>query len=204
MKQITKRKTVGELSLKATSDLTKYDPLELAYALCDGIYEQFVECAQRHSSIFDMEEFCVVMVVASDPLIKGVRRHKYTAFPFLPKPRPQQTVLLYNKINQKFKRLWSIPDAKVMAVISEMTRVDPKWRNTKIWCDAFFNQTFFETIRKQHEIKMLSESEYLDLYREELIKAGCQESSSVVTEPFDFSKIQVNKIVDTKTAALEE
>ena len=60
--------------------------------------------------------------------------------------------------------------------------------------------SFFEYIRKEHNINMLSESEYLNAHREELIKSGCQEVKTPLTDSFDFAKITVNKIVDTKTA----
>jgi hypothetical protein len=213
------RKTAGELSLKATSDNTKYDPLEIGYALTDDVIHQLQVCGQNHSHIFDEHEYFLVLIVAGDPLIKGVRRHKYAAFIHMPKPRPQQSCFLYNKFTGKIKRLWSLPDAKVMATISQMSYVDKKWRETKGWCDAFFcgwmfddaTQTyintnthhFFDYIRKQHGIKHLSESEYLDAHREELIKAGCKETDTALSDPFDFSKVSIEKIVDTKTALAE-
>lgn len=208
-----KRQTAGELSLKAATDKTKYDPLEVGHALTDDVVEQLRICAERHEKIFDEIEYCLILVIAGDPLIKGVRRHKYTAFPYLPKPRPQQSVYLYNKITKSMKRLWSMPDAKVMATISEMPTVAEKWKNTRAWSKAFFhgwqyisendtwiNKTptyFFDFIRHQHDIKMPSEKEYLDANREKLIQAGCQELLSRPSDPFDFSKIAINKIVDT-------
>lgn len=213
---MTKRKTAGELALKASSDNTKYDPLEIGHALTDDVMEQLKICAQRHKDVFDEDEYFLILVVAGDPLIKGIRRHKYAAFIHMPKPRPQQSCFLYNKVTGKIKRLWSLPDAKVMATISQMSYVDKKWRNTKGWCDAFFTgwlydkdtesiintdpTYFFNYIRKQHDIKHLSESEYLDANREKLIKSGCQETNAVLSDPFDFSKVTIEKIVDTKTA----
>lgn len=191
------RLTAGALSLKAKADNTKYDPLEVAQALADDISRQLHICAEIHSKIFDMEEFCIILVVAGDPLIHGIRRHKYTAFPFLPKPRPQQSVFLFKKSNQSFRRLWSLPDAKVMATISEMSYVAPQWHSTKVWSDAFFRHDFHEVIRKQNGINMLTETEFLNLHREELIQAGCQEVDSSFTEPFDFTKIAIKKVVDS-------
>lgn len=197
---MNKRKTAGEMSLKAASDNTVYDPLEVAHALTDDICEQLRICAHTHSKIFDEDEFFLILVIASDPLIQGIRRHKYTAFPYLPQPRPQQTVFLFNKHTQSYKRLWALPNAKTMAIISEMIHVSPEWENTKIWCDAFFAHTFFNTIRKQHNISHLSEREYLNANRAELIKAGCNEVESDVSNPFDFSKVAVEKVVDKNKA----
>lgn len=215
---MAKRKTAGELSLKAASDSTKYDHLEVANAICDDVVEQLMICAERHKSIFDEDEFCVVMVLANDPLIKGVKRKKFYGFLYLPMPRPEQAVFLYKKKDDSLKRLWCLPNSKVMATISEMTHVSPQWKTTKGWCDAFFDgfeamfengqynfinkkpSVFFDHIRDQHGIKMQSESEFLNANREKLIKAGCQEVKTALSDPFDFSKVSIDKIVDTKTA----
>lgn len=190
----------GELDYKCSQDKTKYDPLEIAYALTDDITEQLYLCAEKHDKIIDEDEYFLVLIIAYDPLIKHLRRHKYYAYPFMPSPRPQQVVFLYNKHTQRIRRLWSLPDAKVMATISEMGYVAFDWVQTKGWCDAFYNHDFFDHIRKQHNICHLSESEWLDLHREELIKAGAKESPILPAEPFDFCKIKVDHIIDTKTA----
>jgi len=155
---MVKRKTAGEQSLKASSDTTRYDPLEIGYALTDDVAEQLKICAERHYPIFDMDEFCLVLIIAGDPLIHNVRRHKYYAYPYLPQPRPQQAVFLFNKRTQKCKRLWCLPDAKVMATISEMGYVSPKWSLTKAWCDAFFEGDFFDRIRHSWNFRGWRES----------------------------------------------
>lgn len=193
-----KRKTAGELSLKAKADTTKYDPLEVAHALTDDVYEQLCICADRHEKIFAEDEFFLVIIVAGDPLIQNVRRHKYCALLFLPQPRPQQTVFLYNRHTQKFKRLWSMPDAKTMAVIDEADYVAPQWQNTKRWVRSFYNGTFFEDIRKEYNITHLAELEYLDAHREEFAKAGLKEPPSGYSEPFDFSKIMTNQVINSQ------
>ncbi len=191
-----KRKTAGELSLKATCDSTRYDPLEVAHALTDDVYEQLCICAQRHLPIIAEDEFFVVIIVAGDPLIQNLRRHKYCALIHLPKPRPQQTVFLYNRHTQKFKRLWSMPDAKTMAVIDEMNYVAPQWQDTKRWVRSFFKGTFFEDIRKEHGIKRLSEKEFLDLHHEELVKSGLKNTDPNISQPVDFSKVMTNEVVN--------
>ena len=188
------------MSLKAASDNTVYDPLEVAHALTDDICEQLRICAHTHSKIFDEDEFFLILVIASDPLIQGIRRHKYTAFPYMPQPRPQQTVFLFNKQTGSCKRLWSLPNAKTMAIISEMSYVAPEWTNTKYWCDAFFDHSFFNAIRKQYGIDNLSEREYLNAHRSELIQAGCNEIEGDSTDSFDFSKVAIQKVIDKNEA----
>ncbi len=201
---MAKRKTAGALALQASSDSTKYNSLEVGHALSFDIGDQLRECIENHKNIFDEDEFCVGYVLATDPLIKGVMRRKFFAFLYLPQPRPNQSVWLYNKrLDAITKRLWILPEPFAMAALSEMTSVAPQWRTMKAWSDAFFNGTFFESIRKEHRISMLSEREYLDANREKLIKSGCKEVDTIPAEPFDFSKITVNKIVDTKTAIAE-
>ena len=142
-------------------------------------------------------------LVAGDPLISGVRRHKYYSYLYLPSPRPNQSVFLYNKKTAHLKHLWSLPNAKVMAIVSEMPTVDKKWQRTKNWCDSFFDGSFWHTIRDMHKITMPSETEYLNANREKLIQAGCKVPQTRFTDPFDFSKVSINKIVDTKTASAE-
>jgi hypothetical protein len=202
---MAKRKTAGELALKAASDPTKYDSLEVGHALTEAIAKELMVCAHRHRHIFDEEEYCVGYVIAGDPMIKNVMRRKFFAMLYLPSPRPNQAVFLYNKVKDQFtKRLWVLPNAATMAELSEMPWVDKPYRMMKAWCDAFYEFRFWEFIRKQHNINMLSESEYLKANREKLIKAGCQETKAPISEPFDFSKVTINKIADTKTAVRDE
>lgn len=200
-----KRKTAGELCLKASSDNTIYDPLELGHALSDDIPNGLMECARRHCPIFDEKEFCVGYVVAGDPLLANVQRRKFFAMLYLPSPRPNQAVFLYDKVKDQItKRLWVLPTAYVMAQLSELPQVEKKYHTMKMWSDAFFKGTFWQFIRNQHSISMLSEIEYLNAHREELVKAGCKEVDSTFSDPFDFSKISIEHIVDTKTAVGNE
>lgn len=197
---MAKRKTAGELSLKALSDNSKYDPLEIGYALCDDVVKQLYICGERHKKVFDEDEYCLTLNIAGDPLIQGIRRHKYAAWLYLPSPRPEQSCYLFNKRSDKIKRLWTLPNAASMSIISEMAMVDHKWKQTKGWCDAFFDKRFWQYIRTEHNISMLSELEYLQTYREELIQAGCKEVKSVPTDSFDFSKISAYQVVDSDNA----
>lgn len=195
-----KRKTAGELSLKASSDNTIYDPLEIGYALTDDVVNQLYECAEIHKNIFDESEYFVCLFIASDPLIKGIRRHKYAAFLYLPSPRPEQMCCLYNKVTNKLKRLWTLPNATQMAYLSEAPYVDKRWQKTKQWVDAFYGKCFWQYIRKEHGINHLSEIEYLHANRQKLIDAGAKDGPSPGPEPFDFSKVQIDHIINTKTS----
>lgn len=216
---MVKRKRAGELAVQAASDPTKYNSLDVGYALTEDVQKEIEICIQKHLPIFDEPQFCVIMLIVKDPLIKGVMRRKFYAYPFLPKPRPGQLVMLYNKETHKLIRLWCLPDAITMAVISEMISVDKAWQRTKKWVDWFYEgwqltaltadqfkytnknpNSFFQNIRKEHNIKLESENEYLNANREKLIKAGCKEVDSGFSEPFDFSKIRIDHIVDTNTA----
>ncbi len=191
------RKTAGALQLQASSDSTKYDALEVGHALTNDILEQLKTCAHEHCHKLNEPEFCVGYVIAGDPLLHGVLRKKFFAYLFLPSPRPNQAIFLYKKADDSLKKLWVLPNALTMACLSEMGHVDPKFRTMKAWSDAFFNKQFFELIRsEQQRPDLLSEREYLDAYRDELIQSGGQYVDPGVSETFDFSKIQAYKVID--------
>lgn len=202
---ITERKTAGELSHKANADTTKYDALEVGHALADEIEPHLRQCIENHKDIILEDEFCIVMVLAKDPLIHNVMRRKFYAWPYLPSPRPNQSVFLYNKRLDKItKRLWVLPSDMVMAELSIMGYVDKRYQTMQAWSIAFFKGTFWEYIRYDQKIDMLSESEYLKAHREELVKAGCQVPQSRITEAFDFSKIHIKNIIDTQNAVVNQ
>lgn len=196
------RKTAGELSKKALSDTTKYDAQEVGYAMSTDIETHLREAIENYKDLIDEDEFCVVMVIAKDPLIVNLIRRKFYCWPYLPKPRPNQAVFLYNKRLDKItKRLWVLPCDMVMAELaSDGFKVHKRYETMQAWSIAFFKGEFWDYIRWEHDINMPSEQEYLLAHREELLNSGCNLSNRAVVEPFDFSKIQINNIVDTQTA----
>jgi hypothetical protein len=200
--EVVKRVTAGELSKKAQSDKTDYNMLELGHAICDGITEKLRECRTHYNKIFDEDEYCIVRQGATDCLISTAKRTKYYGWLYLPSPRPDQTVFLYNKPLDMFvKRLWTLPSAARMAQLASTNTIVPKdYQEMQAWSVAFFKGTFWEFIRYQHNIEMLSEHEYFLKHRDELIKAGCKIPDASYSEPFDFGKVAVEKIVDTQTA----
>jgi hypothetical protein len=201
---IKKRKTAGELSKKALSDTTKYDAREVGHAMADDIEKHLYEAAKNYHDMIDENEFCVVMVVAKDPLIKhNLVRRKFYCWPYLPSPRPNQAVFLYNKLAGRItKRLWVLPSDMVMAELSSLAVVDKRYKTMQAWACAFFDGKFWEYVRYESGVNMPSEHEYFLHHREELINAGCKVPESSRTEAFDFSKIQIKNIVDTQTAAI--
>jgi hypothetical protein len=198
------RITAGELSQKAMSDTTNYNLLELGHAICEGIPKELIECIGIYKNIIDEEEFCIVRQKATDPLITPLLRYKYFGYPYLPKPRPDQNVFLYNKPKDSIvKRLWTLPsDARMAQLASTNSPVPKEYELMQAWSIAFFKGTFWEFIRYQHQIDMPSEHEYFLQHREELIKAGCKIPDSNFSEPFDFSKIAIEKIIDTQAAVV--
>jgi hypothetical protein len=195
------RKSAGELSKKALSDTTKYDALEVGHAMADDIEKHLYESIEIYKDMIDEPEFCVVMIKAEDPLIKNLIRRKFYCWPYLPSPRPNQAVFLYNKqLGQITKRLWVLPPDMVMAELASLAIVSKRYKTMQAWSVAFFEGKFWEYIRYEHDINMPSEHEYFTLHREELIKAGCKFSNASVSEPFDFEKIHIEKIIDTQEA----
>ncbi len=198
------RKTAGELANKALSDNTKYDALEVGHAMAEDIGEHLYEAAKTYHDMIGENEYCVVMIVAKDSLLSNLIRRKFYCWPYLPSPRPNQACFLYNKgLGRITKRLWVLPSSMVMAELATLSTVDKRYKTMQAWSVAFFEGKFWEYIRYEHDIDMLSENEYLSKHREELIKAGCKLPNSNRSEPFDFSKIQVKNIVDTQTARID-
>jgi len=198
------RQTAGELSQKALSDITKYDALEVGHAMADDIEKHLYQAVKNYHNMIDEKEFCVVMIVAKDPLIKNLVRRKFYCWPYLPSPRPNQAVFLYNKsIGRIIKRLWVLPSDVVMAELASLVTVDKRYKTMQAWSVAFFEGKFWEYIRYESGINMPSEHEYMLQHREELIKAGCKIPDSSYSEPFDFDKIHIEKIVDTQEALIQ-
>ena len=193
------RITAGELAHKASQDNTKYLALEVGHAMCHDVDFQLRECIEKHRNIIDEDEFCIVRVIAEDNLIKNCKRIKYYAWPYLPSPRPNQSAFLYNKQRDCIThRLWVLPDSRVMAFLSSTLEFVPKeYLTMQAWSVAFFKGVFWEYVRYDQNITMLSEHEYFLENREKLIKAGCQLPNSNSSEPFDFSKIHIENVVDT-------
>ena len=202
---MTVRQTAGELSHKAWKDNTKYDALEVGHAMADDINIHLDQCIKNHYNLFDENEFCVVMVIAKDPLIENLIRRKFYAWPYLPKPRPNQAVFLFNKAADRItKRLWVLPSDVVMAELAGTNiLVHKRYQTMQAWSVAFFKGTFWEYIRHEHQIDMPSEHEYFLANKDKLMQAGGQIPDSDLPEAFDFSKIHIKNVVDTQEAVSE-
>jgi len=201
---MTEHKTAGELANQALKDTTDYNMLELGHAVTDNIGEELRKCIELHKHLTTEEEFCIVRVFATDPLIKNAGRWKYYAWLYLPSPRPSQSVFLYNKgLDDITKRLWCLPNAATMAELATTSMIVPKeYQTMQAWSVAFFKGTFWEYVRHDQNITMLSEHEYFLAHRDELIKAGCKIPDATMTNPFDFSKVAIKKIVDPNATSV--
>jgi hypothetical protein len=214
------RISAGEISRRLKRDQTKYDALEVGHALANEIEPQLRQCIENHKTIIDENEFCIVMLISKDPLLDNLIRRKFYAWPYLPKPRPNQSVFLYNKgLDKITHRLWILPSDMVMAELHSLSVVDRRYQTLKAWSDAFYkgwkydkitNQFynsdpfyFWKYIRNDQKITMPSEHEYFLEHCEELIKAGCQLPDSDFPEAFDFSKINIKNVIDTQAPMIE-
>ncbi len=209
---MNKRKTAGELSLQVGADETKYDSLEIGRALTEDIQEQLRICVERHLDIFNEDVWCVGYLLSKHQNLTNVMVRNFFATLYLPKPRPNQTIFLYDRRQHKItKRLWALPNAATMAELSEMISVAPQYVSMKYWSDAFFkgwkydksenamiNETpshFFDIIRLQHGINLESEKEYLDMHRPELVKSCGNQTESLVANALEPLEILSKKIV---------
>lgn len=192
--------SASELASKASSDTTTYKAREVAYAWVEDLYDQLMESVSIYKDKIDQDEFCVVYVIASDPLLPTLRRRKFYCWPYLPSPRPNQGVFLYRKsADEIVKRLWVLPVDQSMAELATPGFiVDKNYEMMQSWCHSFFKGTFWQDIRNQHQISMLSQEEFDELNKSDLSKAGLQHSDSGISEPFDFSKIQAGQVENSR------
>lgn len=211
----------SELSKKALLDEHPYDPLEVAHASLDEATLNLYKCAELHDQnkwfqYFD--EFCVcIFFTEGEGLLKNLRRQKFCAFPYLPDPRPQQAVFLFNRVKQTFTRLWCLPNAAVMAICSEMTNVASSWKTTKKWSDAWFEgktkhyNIFFNLIKRESKTKLSHRFDWRDkvrpqilseLDRAEFLNLFADEIEGSSSDPFDFSKVAVHEVIDNNKVGL--
>ena len=198
------KETLGEKYNRVKLDNTKYDPVDMAFAMVDKVPQELVTCADRHKNIFGEEDYFVGYVISDDPFLKGIRRKKYHAMLFMPTPVPEQAFWLYNKVLDTWHFMWCLPKPWAMANYASLTHVDKKKRRMKAWCDAYFNGTFWETIREMHGIEHLSQEEYRLKHRNEIPDFVVDNRNACLSEPFDFSKVSFGDVYDTqKIVSLE-
>ena len=203
MNLITKE-TLGDKYNKVKLDNTKYDPLDMALGMLEKVPQELQICADRHKNIFGEEEYFVGYVISDDPFLKGIRRKKYHAMLFMPTPVPEQVFWLYNKVLDKFTFMWCLPKPWAMANYSTLTYVEKKKVRMKAWCDAYFNGTFWETIRSMHKIDHLSQEEYRLKHRDKITDFVANDRNACLTQPFDFSKVAFGDVYDShKVVPLE-
>lgn len=205
-----KNKMAGELYREATADSTRYDPLEVGYALSESVLAEVWKCIDAHENVLDTPEFCVVLLMADDNILRNAKRVKYYAWPFLPEPRPRQTVFHYRRSTGDICRLWSIPTAAVMATMSSMPMVAKRWQETKWWCDIFFQWagdvyrksdifSFYRHIRSKEGITLLSEKEHVASLRGAADKrsdASQDQIEALFPEAFDAFEAFKTKVID--------
>jgi hypothetical protein len=179
--------------------------LEVAHAVCETTIEDLRECATIHNPIFDMDEYYIVLVLVKDSMDDKLTRRKFYGYPFMPKPRPDQSVWLYNKKSDKIVRLWVLPNAATMAYISERSWVAPRYETMKQWSDAFFAKKFWEFIRQQQKRNdLLSEDEALALNFDELIQRGEDDIDSIRAKPLDSIKAEAEEFIDAQKVVVSK
>lgn len=194
----------SDLAAKAAQDTTKYKAMEVAHAWVEDLYEELMKSVAIYKDKIDQDDFCVIYVVAGDPLLPTLKRRKFYCWPYLPSPRPNQTVFLYNKkADRIIKRLWTLPIAETMAELATPGFVvDKPYELMQAWARAFYKGTFWQFIRRQHDIKMLSQEEFDELNKAELVKAGLESVEPSASESFDFSKITAGQVEHSGNAFL--
>lgn len=180
--------TAGEKANKALKDDTKYDGWDLASEWSKSILPEVWKCVDIHKPICPDKEFCVVMVYADDCLIKNCIRRKFYAWPWMPKPRPRQTVWLYRRDADDIQGLWCLPNAETMAHLATDTDIPKDYKNLAFWCRAYFNGNFAQEIRRAFNIKLQTEEEHNKPFLTDLVKSDPYNLIGEGPDAFDFSK----------------
>jgi hypothetical protein len=199
-------KTAGQLANQALKDNTRYDARDLALGVTDDLEDQLYQAVQNYKDHIDQDEFCVVMILAEDKLIHNLKRRKFYCWPWLPSPRPNQAVFLYNKkADRIIKRLWVLPCPEVMAELATPGLiVDKRYQTMQAWSKAFFRGTFWNFIRGDQKVSMLSQEEHFKLHNIKDSHPVSDFSQSVIPEAFDFSQISCGKFENPSESVLSE
>lgn len=189
--------TAGQLAAQAARDNTPYCGYEVAEQMCKEIETNVEICINRHLETFsELDQFCVVMLYASDCVLTNLIRRKFYAFPFLPKPRPSQTVWLYDRPSDTYRRLWTLPTADTIATLTLTNSVSEPYRRMKEWSQWFYKPGFFAKIRQQHGISLLSEEEHLDAIAKKEIQSTGEDATPLITNPFDACRVNPDQAID--------
>src|SRR5690606_29283159 len=98
------------------------------------------------------------------------------------------------------KRLWVLPNALTMSELATSDLiVHKRYQTMKDWSVAFFKGTFWEFIRYQHDIDMLSQQEMFEkegLQGSKFVDTETDNLDTLFPESFDFSKIRCGDLLN--------
>lgn len=164
------KKTTAQINNENLKDTTNYDAMEIAEQGVNTLEKQLQIAIDRGRQQFSENVFSVIMLFKQDPRQTTVLKRVFTASPFMPKPRPDQAVWVYNRITDKLTFMWSLPNAHITSCLSVMLAPPKYWQRTATWCRAFFEGRLVDLIRKETGITLETEREFLRSHREELAK----------------------------------
>lgn len=207
LENIEQNKTAGVIQNEIVAkDHGSYSAYDLGYAICDGYGEELERCVSNHQMllskndelkrIFPNNEYCVIVQYATDPLLVTLVRRKYVPWPDLPDPRPQQDVWCYNQATGNIKLLWSLPSAWSMAQLSESCSLSKEDQNRAMWSRWWyrFDGKFWENIRKQHGISLMSEHEIMSINREKGTKPFNEDAPGLDPDTFYLPEVRIKKL----------
>lgn len=183
--------TAGQLDYSLRNDPNSYNAYEVAGDVCEDLPKHLWECVDKHRPIIDERQFCVVMLIQQDQLLKTVYKRRFYAWPFLPKVRADQSVWLYDKDKDSLDFLWAMPEPEAMAMLAHMPTVDYSLMRMKYWVDHFYAGDFYDRIREDNGIEMFTEAEFLKLHAKELREAATHYGIRRLTDAADAQQVNV-------------
>lgn len=188
--------TAGALANKALSN-DNQDGWDLAREWTKTVIPEVWKCIDIHKPICQDKEFFVIMLYADDCMIPNCIRRKFYAWPWMPKPRPRQSVWLYRKETDDIQGMWSLPNAELMARLAtdDHSKIPKEYTNLAVWCRSFFKGTFPQDIRKFYKIDLLTEEEYNSRFLPELVQPVQNNLFGEGPDAFDFEAALTGKNV---------
>lgn len=109
MNKIEKRDTVGKIASELMQkQIETTDPVEQMSENLKDYDKNIQDCIDRYKKIFD-GPFYVVVHTRSERLMANVLRLQFTGYRACPTPQWDQTVYLYNPIEDSITFLWVVP-----------------------------------------------------------------------------------------------
>lgn len=143
------RETVGKLArdlLLKEPETT--DPIELQRAMHEDYVQNVSDCVDRHKDKFT-GNFFVVVTTKKERLMQNVIRNYFYARQSCPTPNYDDTVYLYNRVDDALELLWTLPSQDASHHLKDNAlQVAPEEKQLLQYVLDFADGTLFKLAKK--------------------------------------------------------